>query len=106
MGTFDFRSSSGDTVDPARWVETWSLKFDSKKYPEDCYEELVRNGLNLSDADFDVRGAWKDGGIRRAKPGAGRQFGYCNGCSLPERGATRRRAALMTFGRTFPSNGP
>lgn len=69
MDTFDFRSSSGDAVDPAKWVEAWSLKFDSQKYPEDCYEELVRNGMNLSDADFDVLGAWKDGGIIKAKPG-------------------------------------
>ena len=77
MGSFDFQSSSGYRVDPATWVETWSSKFDNRKYPEDCYEELVANGLKLSDVDFDILGAWKDGGIRRTAAGTGRRFGNC-----------------------------
>ena len=55
------------------WRAEWSCGFDTKRYPDEVYEELVARGSELSGADFEVLGAWKDGTIRR---GGQRQFGH------------------------------
>ena len=53
----------------------WASEFNSEKFPDDVYRELVARGAELSDADFDVLGAWKDGALRR---GVEREFGKCS----------------------------
>ena len=77
MSAFVFRSDRGEGVSAAKWLEIWASKFDNEKYPEDAYKELVASGLGLSDADFDVLGAWKDGGLKISTPNGGRRFGNC-----------------------------
>jgi hypothetical protein len=53
-------------VSPSEWLTTWSCKFDTARFP-DVYRELAAGAMELSDADFDVLGAWKD--KRRASAG-------------------------------------
>lgn len=69
---FDFRSRNEAPLSGAEWRAKWLRGFDTKTYPDEVYEELVARGSELSDADFEVLGAWKDGTIRR---GGQRQFG-------------------------------
>lgn len=60
-GEFDFLSRNGASLSGREWRAEWSSGFDSKRYPDEVYDELVARGLELSDTDFDVLGAWKDG---------------------------------------------
>lgn len=75
MAVFAFESRGGASVLPSQWLMTWSSEFNSEKFPEDVYQELVARGAELSDADFDVLGAWKDGALRH---GVEREFGKCS----------------------------
>jgi hypothetical protein len=77
MALFEFQSPRRERISPAQWVARWSARFDTDKFPEDVYRELVEKGLGLSNADFDVFGAWKDGAIRRSLPHRGLKFGNC-----------------------------
>lgn len=72
---FDFRSRNGAPLSGPEWRAEWSSGFDTERYPDEVYEELVARGSELSDADFEVLGAWKDGTIRR---GGQRHFGGCH----------------------------
>jgi hypothetical protein len=76
MAVFMFRSAQGEGVSPAHWVASWSSKFDTTKYPEDVYRELVARGSGLLAAGFDVLGAWKDGALTSI-PNQGLRFGNC-----------------------------
>ncbi len=76
MTEFGFRSPSGEAISAAQWVAIWSAKFDSTIYPEDIYRELVATGLELSDAEFEIVGAWKEGAIRSVR--LGMTFGNCS----------------------------
>jgi hypothetical protein len=77
MAEFVFRSARGEDVSPTRWVAIWSSRFDGAKFPEDVYQELVLKGSDLTSADFDVLGAWKDGAIAKSTPNRGLRFGNC-----------------------------
>lgn len=75
MDVFAFQSQGGASMSPSEWLTTWSSEFDTARYPEDVYQELVAKATELSDADFDVLGAWKDGAVRH---GAKVKFGNCS----------------------------
>jgi len=80
MGLFTFQSRTGASASPLEWLTKWSARFDSAKYPEDVYQELVARATKLSDADFDVLGAWKDGALRKydaIRHSAKVDFGNC-----------------------------
>jgi len=99
MAVFAFESRGGASVLPSQWLTTWSSRFDSEKFPEDVYQELVEKGAELSDADFDVFGAWKDGALRH---GVEREFGKC---SVAFTGSWRPNAvAAYTVWRDLPRN--
>ena len=97
MTVFAFESRSGATVLPSQWLTAWCCEFNSDKFPEDVYQELVATGSELSDADFDVLGAWKDGALRH---GVEREFGKC---SVAFTGSWRPNAvAAYTVWRELP----
>jgi hypothetical protein len=75
MAVFAFESRGGASVLPSQWLMTWAAQFNPQKFPEDVYLELVARGTELSDADFEVLGAWKDGALRH---GVERKFGNCS----------------------------
>jgi hypothetical protein len=75
MDGFAFESRTGARVLPSQWLMTWSSAFNPEKFPEDVYLELIAMGAELSDADFEVLGAWKDGALRH---GVERKFGTCS----------------------------
>lgn len=62
--TFQFRSPRNQQVSALQWLATWSLRFDTEKFPEEVYRELLDKGLALIDADIEILGAWKDGACR------------------------------------------
>jgi hypothetical protein len=72
---FDFRSRNRAPLSGPEWRAEWSSGFDTKRYPDEVYKELVARGSELSDADFELLGGWKDGAIRG---GGQRQFGQCH----------------------------
>ena len=97
MAVFAFESRGGASVLPSQWLTTWCSEFNSEKFPADVYQELVANGAELSDADFDVLGAWKDGALRH---GVEREFGKC---SVAFTGSWRPNAvAAYTVWRDLP----
>jgi hypothetical protein len=97
VAVFAFESRGGASVLPSQWLMTWSSEFNSEKFPEDVYQELVARGAELSDADFDVLGAWKDGALRH---GVEREFGKC---SVAFTGSWRPNAvAAYTVWRDLP----
>jgi hypothetical protein len=101
MSAFVFRSDRGEDVSAAKWLEIWASKFDNEKYPEDAYKELVASGLELSDADFDVLGAWKDGGLKISTPNGGRRFGNC-WVSFTGRWSATAASCAYTVWRNLP----
>lgn len=49
MALFEFQSPRRERISPAQWVARWSARFDTDKFPEDVYRELVEKGLGLSE---------------------------------------------------------
>jgi hypothetical protein len=99
MAAFFFRSGRGEIVSPIQWVADWASRFDSKKYPEDIYQELIARGPELADADFEVLGAWKDGAIE-STPSQGLKFGSC-WYSFNNKWSRQQRVAPTRFGEVF-----
>ena len=102
MAAFFFRSARGEIVSPTQWVADWAPRFESEKYPEDVYRELIARGPELSDSDFDVLGAWKDGAIR-STPGRGLRFGSC-WCSFNGKWSPAAASCAYTVWRNLPGS--
>lgn len=102
MAAFFFRSTRGEIVSSTQWVADWAPLFKSEKYPEDAYRELIARGPELSDADFDVLGAWKDGAIN-STPGRGLKFGSC-WCSFNGKWGPTAASCAYTVWRNLPGN--
>jgi len=102
MAAFFFLSARGENVSPTEWVADWAPLFESEKYPEDVYNELIARGPELSDADLDVLGAWKDGAIN-STPNRGRKFGTC-WCSFNGRWSPTAASCAFTVWRNLPRN--
>jgi len=77
VALFEFQSPHRERISPAQWVAAWSTRFNTNKYPEGVYRELVEKGIGLSDADFEVLGAWKDGALKISPLHRGLKFGNC-----------------------------
>jgi len=102
MAAFFFRSARGEIVSPTQWVADWASRFDNKKFPEDVYQELIARGPELSDADFDVLGAWKDGAVR-STPNHGLRFGTC-WCSFNGKWSPTAASCAYTVWRSLPGS--
>jgi hypothetical protein len=97
MDAFAFQSRRGAMVSPSDWLTAWSSEFDTAKFPEDVYQELVATGMELLDEEFDVLGAWKDGALRHGGKVK------CRNCSLSFTGAWKPNAvAAYAVWRSLP----
>jgi hypothetical protein len=99
MSVFAFQSRRGESVTPSEWLRSWSSEFDAVKFPEDVYQELVERGMELSDEEYNILGAWKDGALRH---GTEVKFGNC---SVSFTGSWRSDAvAAYTVWRNLPES--
>ncbi len=62
-GTFTFLSPDGRPICPEQWLNDWSKRFPSKRYPEGVYQYLVERGRNIDKRDVLIMGWWKDAAL-------------------------------------------